>query len=101
MQRIYSVYASQGLRIAAISIDRGTSDKTIRAFAQKLGVTFDILRDEKNEILDTYLIRGPPSVFVIDRKGIIRRRNIAAVDWDVDPRLAQIKQLLAEPQPPR
>lgn len=101
MQRVYSVYEAQGLRIAAVNIDRGTSDQTVREFAQKLGITFDVLRDEQNEILDTYLIRGPPSVVLIDRKGIIRRRNVAAVDWDVDPRLAQIKELLAEPDSTR
>lgn len=101
MQRVYSAYASQGLRIAAVSIDRGPSDETIRQFAQKLGITYDVLRDEDNEILNTYLLRGPPGVIVIDRSGVIRRRNIAAVDWDVDPRLAQIKQLLAESAPTR
>jgi peroxiredoxin len=99
MQRIYSQYASRGLRIAAISIDRGTSDEKIREYTNALGITFDVLRDEDNAILDTYLLRGPPGVLVIDRSGIIRRRNIAAVDWDVDPRLAQIKQLLDEPEP--
>ena len=101
LQRVYAAYASQGLRIAAVSIDRGASDEKIQQFTRKLGVTFDVLRDENNDILNTYLLRGPPSVIVIDRRGIIRRRNIAAVDWDVDPRLAQIKQLLAEPEPPR
>ena len=99
LQRVYAAYASQGLRIAAVSIDRGASDEKIQEFTQKLGVTFDVLRDENNDVLNTYLLRGPPAVIVIDRNGIIRRRNIAAVDWDVDPRLAQIKQLLAEPEP--
>ncbi|MDQ2767752.1 MAG: TlpA family protein disulfide reductase [Gemmatimonadota bacterium] len=99
LQRVYAAYASQGLRIAAVSIDRGSSDERILEFTQKLGITYDVLRDADNEILNAYLLRGPPSVIVIDRSGIIRRRNIAAVDWDVDPRLAQIKQLLAEPEP--
>ena len=101
LQRVYAAYASQGLRIAAVSIDRAASDETIQRFTQKLAVTFDVLRDENNDVLNTYLLRGPPAVIVIDRNGVIRRRNIAAVDWDVDPRLAQIKQLLAEPESPR
>lgn len=101
LQRLYSEYESQGLRVVAVSIDRGTSDQKIREYMTQIAVTFDVLRDENNEILDDYLFRGPPSVAVIDRFGIIRRRNIAAVDWDVDPRLAQIKQLLAETGPIR
>jgi cytochrome c biogenesis protein CcmG/thiol:disulfide interchange protein DsbE len=101
LQRLYAKYEVQGLRIVAVSIDRGKSDQTIRDYMQAIGATFDVLRDEDNEILDNYLLRGPPSVLVIDRFGIIRRRNIGAVDWDVDPRLAQIKQLLAEPSPVR
>jgi peroxiredoxin len=101
LQRLYAKYEVQGLRIVAVSIDRGKSDQTIRDYMQAIGATFDVLRDQDNEILDNYLLRGPPSVLVIDRFGIIRRRNIGAVDWDVDPRLAQIKQLLAEPSPVR
>jgi peroxiredoxin len=101
LERLHRAYEAQGLRVVAVSIDRGTSDQRIHEFAQKLGITFDVLRDEDNAILDTYFLRGPPSVLVIDRMGVIRRRSVAAVDWDVDPRLSQIRQLLAEPAPNR
>jgi peroxiredoxin len=98
MQRMYASYAARGFRVVAVSIDRG-SDAEISAFARSLGLTFDIVRDD-GDILTTYLSRGVPTTFLIDRRGIIRRRNFAAVDWDVEPRLGQIRSLLDEPEPP-
>jgi len=98
MQRMFASYAARGFRVVAVSIDRG-SDAEISAFAQSLGLTFDIVRDD-GDILTTYLSRGVPTTFLIDRRGIIRRRNFAAVDWDVEPRLGQIRKLIDEPEPP-
>lgn len=98
MQRMYASYAQRGFRVVAVSIDKG-SDAEIGAFAQSLGLTFDIVRDD-GDILTTYLSRGVPTTFLIDRRGVIRRRNLAAVDWDVEPRLGQIRKLLDEPEPP-
>jgi peroxiredoxin len=97
MQRMYVSYAARGFRVVAVSIDRG-SDAELSAFARSLGLTFDIVRDD-GDILSTYLSRGVPTTFLIDRRGVIRRRNFAAVDWDVEPRLGQIRNLLDEPEP--
>lgn len=93
MQRLYSAYAARGFRVVAVSIDRG-DDKKILEFAQANGLTFEILRDESGRILTTYLTQGVPTTILIDRNGVIRRRNLASVDWDVDPRLAQVRSLL-------
>jgi peroxiredoxin len=98
VQRLYSAYANRGFRVAAVSVDRG-SDEKIHDFAQNLGLTFDILRDEGGEILRTYFTQGVPTAVLIDRHGIIRRRNLAIVDWDVEPRLGMVKSLLDEPDP--
>jgi peroxiredoxin len=93
MQRLYSSYAADGFRVVAISIDKG-SDENVLKFARENALTFDILRDEDARILQTYFTQGVPTTILIDRAGIIRRRNLAAVDWDIDPRLSQIKLLL-------
>jgi peroxiredoxin len=98
IQKLYAEYADRGFRVAAVSVDRG-SDERILEFARGLGLTFDILRDEDGEILRTYFTQGVPTAVLIDRHGIIRRRNLAIVDWDAEPRLGQIKSLLDEPDP--
>jgi cytochrome c biogenesis protein CcmG, thiol:disulfide interchange protein DsbE len=98
IQKLYAEFANRGFRVAAVSVDRG-SDQRILAFARALGLTFDILRDEDGEILRAYLTQGVPTAVLIDRHGIIRRRNLAIVDWDAEPRRGQIESLLAEPDP--
>jgi thiol-disulfide isomerase/thioredoxin len=44
--------------------------------------------------------RGSDAEISAFAHSLIRRRNFAAVDWDVEPRLGQIRSLLDEPEPP-
>ena len=94
MQALYKDYQARGFKIAAVSIDDGSSDK-VRAFAHELGLTFDILQDPSGAIQGKYQTTGVPESFLLDRDGKIVRRLIGSHDWNSAINRDIIDRLLA------
>jgi peroxiredoxin len=101
MERLHKKFAGTDFRIAAVSVDgdvfysaeqKGAPE--IMAFADQLGLTFDILHDQSGAIRGAYDIFGVPESFVIDRDGVIVKRIIGAADWDAPVNEALIRSLL-------
>jgi len=101
MERLHKKLAGTDFRIAAVSVDgdvfysaeqKGAPE--IMAFADQLGLTFDILHDQSGAIRRAYDIFGVPESFVIDRDGVIVKRIIGAADWDAPVNEALIRSLL-------
>jgi cytochrome c biogenesis protein CcmG, thiol:disulfide interchange protein DsbE len=97
MQRLEERLGPKGLRIVAVSIDDPGMEGRIRAFAEELGLSFELLYDPSGRIRDQYQTSGVPETFVIGRDGRIRRRVIGADDWSSEPNVAFLERLLAEP----
>ena len=97
MERLQQEMGPQGLRIVAVSIDNPGMEGAIRDFAKELGLHFEILYDATSKIRDDYQSNGVPETFIIGRDGVIRKRVIAAADWNAEPEKALIRALLAEP----
>jgi peroxiredoxin len=97
MQRLYDSLKSRGFRIAAISIDEGNSEDVV-AFAQKLGLSFDILHDRSGIIQQLYQTTGVPESFLLDRRGILVKRVIGAHDWASPANRSTVERLLAQPE---
>src|SRR5574341_281541 len=101
MERLHKKFAGTDFRIAAVSVDgdafypaekKGSSE--VLAFADQLGLTFDILLDPSGAIRRAYDIFGVPESFVVDRDGVIVKRVIGAADWDAPVNEALIRSLL-------
>ena len=97
MQALYDSLAGQGFRIAAISIDEGSPEDVV-AFAQKFGLTFDILHDRSGTIERLYQTTGVPESFLLDRRGILVKRVIGAHDWSSQANRSTVERLLAQPE---
>jgi cytochrome c biogenesis protein CcmG, thiol:disulfide interchange protein DsbE len=97
MQALYDSLAGQGFRIAAISIDEGSPEDVV-AFAQKFGLTFDILHDPSGTIERLYQTTGVPESFLLDRRGILVKRVIGAHDWSSPANRSMVERLLAQPE---
>jgi peroxiredoxin len=80
MQKLYDALKDKGFRIAAVSIDEG-SIKDVTAFTSSLGLTFDILHDKSGRIETIYQTTGYPESFLIDKNGIIVRKQIGEHPW--------------------
>ncbi len=93
MQAVYEDFAPRGLKIAAVSIDEGSSTPVL-AFAKELGLDFDILHDPSTRIQQVFQTTGVPESFLLDKRGIITRRIIGREDWNSPVNRDRIERLL-------
>jgi peroxiredoxin len=93
MERVYQDLAPRGFKIAAVSIDEG-SPEGVTAFAQELGLSFDMLHDRSTAVQQTYQTTGVPESFLINRDGIIVKRIIGAHDWSSPVNRTLVERLL-------
>jgi peroxiredoxin len=77
LQQAYEQYQGQGVVI--LSVDIGETSEAVRTFAQKQGLTFLILSDQKSAVARQYLVRSIPTTFFIDPDGVIRVRHSGAL----------------------
>jgi thiol-disulfide isomerase/thioredoxin len=89
-------YAAQGLSVLGVTSDEvAVASRT----AQALGMSYAVASDKKEETASAYGVRAIPTMFVIDKKGVIRE---VLVGYD-PARHAEIEKLLlsllAEPAP--
>ena len=97
IQALHDRFAARGLKVVAVSIDKPGFDDQIRTFRDQFGLTFEILHDPTANIQRDYQTTGVPETFIIGRDGIIRRKVIAADDWDSPANRALFAQLLGIP----
>lgn len=100
IEALHRSLGPKGLKIVAVSIDDPGSEETIRAFAKEYGLTFEILHDPSGKIRTLYQTTGVPETFVIGRDGVIRRKVIAADNWNSADNRRQLAGLLGVPVPP-
>jgi peroxiredoxin len=94
LERLYHQFGARGFRVAAVSID-ATEPAPVRAFAQQLGLSFDILQDRSGNIQSVYQTIGVPTSLVIDTRGRIAYVALGAKDWDSPDYVERIGRLLA------
>jgi cytochrome c biogenesis protein CcmG, thiol:disulfide interchange protein DsbE len=97
MQKLYDSLGARGFKIAAISIDEGSPEDVV-AFAEKFGLTFDILHDRSGQVERLYQTTGVPESFLLDRRGILVKRVIGAHDWSSPANVGAVERLLEQPE---
>lgn len=59
-------------QVLVLGVDQGEDPQIVQDFVTEMGVTFPIPLDDEYLVGDTYNIRGMPTTFFVDDKGIIR-----------------------------
>jgi peroxiredoxin len=93
MQRLHELLGPQGLKIVAVSVD-AMEPAEVLDWAQQRGLTFDILQDRSGRIERAYQTTGLPESFILDRDGVIIRKEISARKWDNDTYVDIFSRLL-------
>ena len=70
MEELQKRFGPQGLVIIAVNVDEQRSD--MEEFLKKNKVSFTLLRDGKQKLVETTGIATMPSSFLIDRQGKVR-----------------------------
>lgn len=98
IQSLHDRFAARGLKVIAVSIDKPGFENEIRKFRDQYGLTFEILHDPTGNIQREYQTTGVPETFIIGRDGVIRRKVIAADNWDSPTNRALFAQMLGVPE---
>jgi peroxiredoxin len=70
----------KGVVVVGVSIDE--DDGAYHKFIREHGVNFLTVRDPEHKTPDLYGTFGWPETYIIDRKGVLRRKFIGPVDWN-------------------
>ncbi len=71
MPYLQEAFNQKGEEVRFIAINLGESEGRAREFAQDMGISFIIALDQNGGVGSAYNIRGIPTTFFIDKKGII------------------------------
>jgi peroxiredoxin len=93
MEQAYQEYKSRGLEILAVSIDVGPKS-VVKNFMQELRLTFPALLDPEREVMYLYRLFSIPVSFLIDKRGIIRFKELGYRDWTDPESRKQLEMIL-------
>lgn len=98
IESLYRDYGRYGLKVVAVSADDPgpTTRQKIRDFVKEFGLTFEVLHDQNMQTERAFQVTGYPETFIIGPDGTIRKKVIAAADWNSPGNRALIEQLLNE-----
>ncbi len=96
IEALHKEMGPKGLHVVAVSIDDPGKADEIRKFLKDFNLTFEVLHDSTQAIQAAYQTTGVPETFIIAADGTIRKKVIAAADWNSAPNRALIAQLLKD-----
>lgn len=93
MNQLYKKFKDKGFVILAVSIDEDDAD--VSDFMKDTPIDFIVLRDGAQKIArSSYKVFGYPFSFIIDRKGIIVKKYLGAIDWMDKDNLREISKYI-------
>ena len=93
MQRLYKALEGERFELVAISVDDGSAE--LKAFQERLGLTFPILLDPDRKAARVYQSNKYPETYLIDAEGVRVARYVGPREWDAPEYEARIRRLLA------
>ncbi|RCW64872.1 thiol-disulfide oxidoreductase ResA [Saliterribacillus persicus] len=80
MESLYPEYKEKGVEIVAVSVD--LTRFVVDNFIEKYQLTFPVVHDNKNQVMDAYGIGPLPTTFFINPDGTIEERVIGPLTLD-------------------
>ena len=98
MERLHQALSGDAFELLAVSVDAG--DDEVRAFRDRLGLGFPILRDPGKQVSQRYQTYRYPESFLIGRDGVIVERYVGSRDWSEPLYLERIRELMGGAKAP-
>jgi thiol-disulfide isomerase/thioredoxin len=100
LQKSYEHYRTRGVAFTTVNVEMADTPaehkKVASAFMKANGYTFPVAIDPEGIAVQAHGIESYPTVYVIDKAGKIRFRNLGYTDGISEIMAAQIDKLLAE-----
>lgn len=71
MNELYPIYKKQGVEILAVNV--GEPKLSVEKFAERFGLTFPIVIDRQDQVLNAYNVGPLPTTFLIDKNGEVKK----------------------------
>ena len=97
MERLYRELGPRGFELVAISVDEEPGP--VKAFRERLDITFPIALDPDQKSARLYQTMGFPESVLVDREGNIVERYVGPRDWDHAAFAERIASLLPPREP--
>ena len=75
LQRLHETYGPRGLRLLAVSVDRG-GDESVAEFVATQRATFTIARDPEGRVQDVFQSIGVPETYLVGADGTLLWRRV-------------------------
>lgn len=96
MQRLWETLKHEPFAMHAIDVGETAEEILPFIFATGTELTFPILFDRDNAVLQRWLVIALPTTFVVDKQGRIAYRSVGGREWD-DPKLVEeLRRLMRE-----
>ena len=93
---LYREFRDQGLEVLQIAFRE--SPDHVRRVTKERGYVAPVLLDESGDVTGRiYGVWGPPTVYLVDRKGRLVARGVGPRDWKSSAATNFIRELLAQP----
>ncbi|MGX1900840.1 thiol-disulfide oxidoreductase ResA [Thermolongibacillus altinsuensis] len=69
MNKQYEVYKKKGVEVLAVNV--GESELNVKKFVERFGLTFPVVIDKQDQVMNAYDIGPLPTTFLIDKNGKI------------------------------
>jgi thiol-disulfide isomerase/thioredoxin len=94
LNKLHAKLKAQGFEVVAVNLDE---NKLLgEKFLQEVPVDFTVLRDEKGEWADKYVVESMPTSFIIDKNGVVQKIHHGFTSDDIKELEAKITELLAK-----
>lgn len=94
LNKLHAKLKEQGFEVVAVNLDE---NKLLgEKFLQEVPVDFTVLRDEKGEWADKYVVESMPTSFIIDKNGVVQKIHHGFTSDDIKELEAKITELLAK-----
>jgi len=97
MERLYQDLKKRDVPFDMLAMNIDSSNvKELKEFARKMNITFPILYDRSKNVPYLFKSLGIPETYIVDKKGVIRKKIIGGYDWDRPDTRQLIDKLLKE-----
>jgi peroxiredoxin len=91
MPAIQARYESHQPNLSVLAVNFDEPEQDVRQYAERLGLTFNILLDPGAKVQDLYRVRGYPTSFLVDAEGVIKVHHVGLMSEEqLDRYLQQV-----------
>ena len=83
----------QGFVVLGVNIRE--PEEIVKKSVRERGYTFPVLLDNTAEVAQRYQVRATPTVYLIDRRGLLVASAVGARSWDSQQGRSVLQELLA------